>query len=101
MPNTQKLVRDRIPALIEADGRRAITRVLSPAEYGDALVAKLTEECGEFRAGPSLEELADVLEVVYALADNIGSRARLEEARLAKLGARGGFAGRMWLESAE
>ncbi len=96
-----KLVRDDIPALIEAEGRRPVTRVLAPAEYRAALIAKLKEECDEFRSDPSMEELADVLEVVYSLADVIESRVALEHARVAKLAARGGFAGRIWLESAD
>jgi predicted house-cleaning noncanonical NTP pyrophosphatase (MazG superfamily) len=66
-----KLVRDRIPEIIEADGHRAVTRVLDEDSYRAALLEKLTEEAHEARQAPAGQlggELADVLDVLQALA---------------------------------
>ncbi|HTX82805.1 MAG TPA: nucleoside triphosphate pyrophosphohydrolase, partial [Streptosporangiaceae bacterium] len=66
-----KLVRDGIPRIIEADDGRPVTRVLDQAAYLVALRAKLVEEAGEAQAAPDGQlrsELADVLEVLQALA---------------------------------
>jgi predicted house-cleaning noncanonical NTP pyrophosphatase (MazG superfamily) len=65
-----KLIRDRIPEIIEADGRRAVTRVLRDEDYRAALLAKLVEEAREAENAPDGElagELADVWEVFQAL----------------------------------
>ena len=63
-----KLVRDRIPEIIEAAGGQATARLLDQAERLPALLAKLQEESDELRAAASpagqSEELADVLEVL-------------------------------------
>jgi len=100
-----KLVRDRIPELIEADGGHPVTRVLDAAGYRRALVNKLVEEAGEAQDASADElpaELADVLEVLRALADDLGMTWE-DLARVAdrKRGQRGGFARRLFLESAD
>jgi predicted house-cleaning noncanonical NTP pyrophosphatase (MazG superfamily) len=64
-----------------------------------ALFAKAEEELAELRAEPSLEELADLLEVILALADLLGDRDSLELVRAKKHAERGGFEARVWLES--
>lgn len=98
----RKLVRDRIPVIIVANGGAASFRVLEQDEYRAALHAKLAEEARELRAaapGEQLGELADLLEVVKALA--AGSGHTLEEvinAAAAKTAKRGGFNKRIWLE---
>lgn len=86
-----KLVRDRIPEIIEAQGGTAHVRVLENEEYRAYLEAKLDEEVGEFHRDQNVEELADILEVVYALADSIGNREDLMEIYRKKHEARGGF----------
>jgi predicted house-cleaning noncanonical NTP pyrophosphatase (MazG superfamily) len=66
-----KLVRDEIPRIIEAGGGQPVTRVLDQAGYLVALRAKLIEEAEEAQAAPDGQlrsELADVLEVLQALA---------------------------------
>ena len=68
----EKLVRDKIPEIIKQDGGQAVTRVLSDEEYRVCLEKKLDEEVAEYHESGELEELADVLEVVYALAQAQG-----------------------------
>ena len=62
-----KLVRDRIPEIIEASGRKCITQVLPDDAYIQALDAKLNEELAEYQQSKSLGELADLLEVMGAV----------------------------------
>ena len=93
-----KLVRDRIPEIIEANGETPITRILDPDEYLRCLEAKLDEEVSEFHDSKDPEELADILEVIYALAEAKGcSHQKLMEIYERKHTARGGFAKRVFL----
>jgi len=97
-----KLVRDKIPAIIEAAGEKPVTRILGEEEYLSALEQKLDEECAEFHEAKNLEELADILEVVYALAQTIGcSKEELLAAYQTKHDQRGGFENRIFLVSKE
>jgi predicted house-cleaning noncanonical NTP pyrophosphatase (MazG superfamily) len=95
-----KLVRDRIPAIIASEGRQAEVRVLDEAAYLTALRATLVEEAEEHRAAGDAAELVDVLEVVYALAAASGiSPEQLERDRRRKREERGGFEERLLLVS--
>lgn len=67
MQEYNKLVRDKIPIIIEESGRKAITHVLSKEEYLAALEVKLNEEVAEYQEDKSIEEMADVLEVLQAI----------------------------------
>lgn len=67
-----KLVRDKIPEIIAKDGKRPITHIASKKEYWRRLLEKLEEEVKEFKKGPNKEELADILEIIYAIADYKG-----------------------------
>ena len=97
-----KLVRDRIPELIEAQGERPVVRILDDEEYRRCLEEKLDEEVAEYHRDKDLEELADILEVVYGLADSLGaSRQELMEVYDRKHEKRGGFANRIFLISKE
>lgn len=96
-----KLVRDKIPEIIERGGETPNIRTLDEAEYVRLLHAKLDEEVDEFHRDRNIEELADILEVVYALADSIGCREELRETYRKKHEARGGFADRIFLISKE
>lgn len=97
----EKLVRDKIPNIIISDGRVAKTRILDDEEYLVALEQKLQEECAEVlaeRGEHRIEELADVMEVVKALAEAQGSDlAAVERARQNKFDKRGGFAQKIFL----
>lgn len=68
-----KLVRDRIPELIVNRGAFPQLRIAPEDELHGWLLKKLKEEADEFSINPSVEELADILEVVKALAKDIGS----------------------------
>ena len=97
-----KLVRDKIPEIIAANGQNAKYRILSDEEYLACLEAKLDEEVGEYHRDKTAEELADILEVVYALAATAGcSRERLMDIYQKKHEARGGFENRIFLISSE
>ncbi len=77
-------------------------RVLTDEEYPLYLEAKLDEEVGEYHRDHTPEELADILEVVYALADSIGcSKEELLEIYQRKHDARGGFEKKLLLISTE
>lgn len=96
-----KLVRDKIPEMIRSQGEHPNVRILDPAEYRTHLEAKLDEEVAEFHKEQNIEELADILEVVYALADEIGCREELLRLYDRKHAARGGFQDRIFLISKE
>lgn len=93
-----KLVRDKIPQIIEEVGNSCVTKILSEEEYLLMLDAKLDEELAEYHADGSVEELADLLEVVYAAARARGyTRPELENIRKKKAEERGGFDNRILL----
>ncbi|WP_367180341.1 nucleoside triphosphate pyrophosphohydrolase [uncultured Oscillibacter sp.] len=62
-----KLVRDRIPEIILADGKTCVTEILPSEQYLETLDAKLNEELAEYQESKSLDELADLLEVLRAV----------------------------------
>ncbi|WP_238161120.1 nucleoside triphosphate pyrophosphohydrolase [Kribbella antibiotica] len=99
MTNTSKLVRDRIPEIVRSHGEDPTYYQADPAEYRNRLRAKLTEEVTEFLAATdddAVEELADILEVVYALAADLGTaQPELDEARRQKATTNGAFAHRI------
>ena len=97
-----KLVRDKIPEIIEADGKGCKTRILSNDEYIAVLEAKLNEEVAEYQADKNLEEMADVLEVLQAICTARGySLEELELTREKKAQKRGGFKEKIFLEYVE
>ena len=86
-----KLVRDRIPEIIEASGRRCVCSTLSDEEYLAKLDEKLNEELAEYQESKSLEELADLLEVMRAVAAaRSSSMDEVESIRRDKAAKRGG-----------
>lgn len=94
-----KLVRDKIPEIIRQNGDEPVTRIANDREYVAKLKDKLAEEVTEFRKSMDVEELADVLEVVYALGARLGYTIRdIERIRGRKAKNRGGFAEGIILE---
>ena len=93
-----KLVRDKIPEIIESDGKTCKTELLSDEEYIKMIDAKLDEELAEYHKDQHLEELADLMEVIYAAALARGySLEDLEMVREKKVQERGGFEKRILL----
>jgi predicted house-cleaning noncanonical NTP pyrophosphatase (MazG superfamily) len=103
MKKYEKLVRDRIPEIIERVGKTATWRELRDDEFRLALKAKALEEAKElFDATDDalLSELADLEEVVDAILTMYGhSREELEAVREKKNADRGAFTQRLFLES--
>ena len=97
-----KLVRDRIPNIVEADGERPVTHVADDEEYERRLREKLTEEVREYREDGDPEELANVLEVLHALRELAGlTESELATLRAEKANERGRFEDRIVLERVE
>ena len=93
-----KLVRDRIPEIIERSGNSCVTRILSGEAYLPMLDEKLNEELAEYQQSKSLEELADLLEVMRAVVRARGfSWEELMDACEQKRLERGGFEDRILL----
>lgn len=102
MTEFQKLVRDKIPDIIRKQGETAHIRILEDTEYRQALENKLNEEVAEFYESKTLEELADVLEVVYALAESQGASVQdLLKVYEKKHSERGGFSKKIFLIAKE
>ena len=97
-----KLVRDRIPEIIEENDETPIVSTAAGEEYTERLVEKLQEEVAEYAESREVEELADVLEVVHALRAEHGvSAEQLAEMREEKAAERGRFAGGIVLDAVE
>ncbi|GAA1548983.1 nucleoside triphosphate pyrophosphohydrolase [Actinomadura kijaniata] len=95
----EKLVRDRIPEIIRASGATPDARVAAEDEYATLLRAKLHEEVAEYTAENDPAELADILEVLHALAAlHDLTPEELEALRAAKASERGGFQARVVLQ---
>ena len=95
-----KLVRDRIPEIIAADGKTCETRLLSDEEYLAMLDEKLNEELREYQESKSMEELADLMEVMRAvMVARRSSFEEVEEIRRKKAEKRGGFEKKLLLMS--
>ncbi len=93
-----KLVRDRIPEIIEESGAECKTKLLSDEEYLKMIDAKLDEELAEYHKNQNIEELADLLEVIHAAVIARGyTLEELEEVRAKKAEKRGGFKKRILL----
>ena len=94
-----KLVRDKIPEIIEQNGKTCKTEILSDEEYLKMVDAKLDEELAEYHEDPNLEELADLVEVIYVAAKARGySVEELEAVRKAKVEKRGAFEKKLMLK---
>lgn len=94
-----KLVRDRIPEIIEKYGNKCSTEILSDEEYIEMLDKKLDEELIEYHKDKNIEELADLLEVVFACTQARGfSLEDLEKVRKDKSKNRGSFSKKILLK---
>lgn len=92
MKKYNKLVRDLIPQIIESDGKVCEYEIATKEQHKGLLEEKLKEEVNEYLEDKNLEELADVMEVLFALAENLGySEEDLINKRKEKAEKRGGF----------
>ena len=101
-----KLVRDKIPEIIEKSGEKAIIKILEDNEYRASLIEKAKEELWEVKTAESIDEtkkeLADLLEVVRALSEYNGfSLSQIIEEADKKASERGGFSERIFLIGVE
>lgn len=97
-----KLVRDRVPELIEESGRKQISRTLNEDEYEQALMDKIVEEIEEYRVSKNEEEIADIYEVLDCLVKlKDYEPMHIDYLRLIKREARGSFHKRILLEEVE
>lgn len=102
MPVYNKLVRDLIPEIIEKDGKNCSTKILNDEDYEKELKKKMYEELEEYIGAKddeeALEELADILELMHALAkvhgENIEAVEKIREEKQIK---RGGFDEKIFL----
>ncbi|MEH7436744.1 nucleoside triphosphate pyrophosphohydrolase [Neobacillus drentensis] len=106
MPIYNKLVRDRIPEVIASTGKQFSTRQLDNEEYIKELKNKSFEELEEYVNAENdenaIEELADLLEIIHALAECHGaSIEKVEEVRQKKVEKRGGFKEKIFLIEVE
>lgn len=98
----KKLVRDKIPEIITAKGDMPIIRVLSSREFLEHLSNKLNEEVQEFLTEGTVEELADIYEVLLAILEHMDiTFESFEKLRNQKLLERGGFSKRIFLDSVQ
>lgn len=97
-----KLVRDKIPEIIENDNQTCVTRILNNEEYLKELNKKLQEEMNEYLESGDLEEIADLQEVVLAILDAKNcSHEEFENIRISKVNKRGAFKKKIFLETVE
>lgn len=102
MPIHNKLVRDKILEIIKNNGQKSTHKILSDEEYAKELINKLGEEVEEYKTDKNLDELADIMEVIYALANIHGcTPEQLEDIRTEKAEKRGGFNDKIFLIKVE
>lgn len=106
MPVYNKLVRDRIPEIIENDGKKCSTKILDEKSYLSELRKKVHEELQEYEEASSdieaVEELADILELIHALAKtHNATMEEVEKIRAEKAVKRGGFNDKIFLIEVE
>jgi len=94
-----KLVRDKIPEIIENSGRKAIIEKVSDEQYYKLLNEKLDEERKEYLESLRVEELADLVEVIYAILEYKKVTVEdFEKMRIEKAAKRGAFKERILLK---
>ncbi|WP_138206946.1 nucleoside triphosphate pyrophosphohydrolase [Haloimpatiens lingqiaonensis] len=92
MKEYNKLVRDKIPQIIKDSGKTCHIHIADSKEALSLLEKKLDEEVLEFHADKNLEELADIMEVIFSLSKNLGySEKDLLDKCYHKRSERGGF----------
>lgn len=102
METYNKLVRDKIPHIIRKNGGECKFHVAKNGEFEEKLFEKLTEEINEFKLTPTVEEFADIMEVLEHISHHFGiDLADVKEAKKNKKLERGGFREKIILDSAK
>ena len=100
--NYNKLIRDKIPELIEESGRQVSTKKLSQEEYLQALIDKIVEEINDYRSSENEEEIADIYEVLDCLVElKEYEPMHIDYLRMKKRDAQGSYKDRILLEYVE
>ena len=95
-----KLIRDKIPEIMEGKGVSSEHHIADDVEFEQKLHAKLLEEVEEFLEDESIEEMADIMEVIYAIAELHNFDLKdVEKIRIKKKEERGGFEKKIILDS--
>jgi predicted house-cleaning noncanonical NTP pyrophosphatase (MazG superfamily) len=98
MTTFNKAIRDKIPEIIQQDGHTCNVQVMSDEKFLLKIEKKLSEEVTEYQNDKTPEELADILEVIYKIAQLKGiSKDELEKIRVKKLEEKGGFTKNLFL----
>ena len=90
-----KAVRDKIPQIIESSGKNCNVKKFSDSEFLAELEKKLVEELNEYQESKNVEELADILEVIYRISEL--KEVNLDKIRQEKTEKRGGFEKNLFL----
>ena len=69
MTKFNKAIRDKIPEIIEESGKNCNVKKLTDSEFLVQLEKKLVEELSEYQESKNVEELADILEVIYRISE--------------------------------
>lgn len=97
-----KLVRDKIIDIIALEGRKTSYKILNNEEYRKELNKKLQEEVNEYIEDNTIEELADIVEVIYSILNSMNVSIKdFEKIRISKQKKRGAFNKKIYLEKAE
>ena len=97
-----KAIRDKIPEIIEKSGQKCKVDSLSDGDFLKELEKKLVEELDEYQESKSVEELADILEVIYRISSLRGTtQEQLDKIRMNKATDRGAFENNLFLISSE
>lgn len=97
MEKYNKLVRDKIPELLDSENIPYKKRIAEESEYEIELIKKLDEEVKEFLVAGEIEELADVIEVIEAI-KKLEVYKSVEEVRINKFNEKGGFENKIILK---
>lgn len=102
MKTYNKLVRDKIVDIIEGEGRKVNYIILDDKDYRKELNKKLQEEVKEYLEDNNVEELADIVEVIYGILNSMNVSIKdFEKVRMDKKEKRGAFEKRIYLEETE
>jgi predicted house-cleaning noncanonical NTP pyrophosphatase (MazG superfamily) len=97
-----KAIRDKIPEVIKKSGKKYEIKTLSDEEFLEELERKLVEEINEYQESKDVEELSDILEVIYRISSLKGTTSKqLDRIRKDKATKRGSFDNNLFLISTE